>query len=181
MNAACVPSARSSRSPLFGGLRRAVVAFLVFVLAAILAPIDFPNATAAGSEVSPLVTLAKIREAWVQDLRTKKLEPILKFYAPDAAFLQPTGERITGPAALRTLFQTIMATFNSDLTLNSKSLETSGDLAYDSGDFEETLTNIASGAKISSKGSYVIIYKRQSNGSWQIVQHVWTGIPPAAT
>jgi ketosteroid isomerase-like protein len=181
MDPVCVPSATSSRSPLFRGLRRAVVAFLVLVLAAILAPIDFPTATAAGSEVSPLVTLAKIREAWVQDLRTKKLEAILKFYAPDASFLQPTGERITGSAALRTLFQTIMATFNSDLTLNSKNLETSGDLAYDSGDFEETLTNIANGAKISSKGSYVIIYKRQSNGSWQIVQHVWTGIPPAGT
>jgi ketosteroid isomerase-like protein len=181
MNPACVPSATSSRSPLFRGLRRAVVAFLIFVLAAILAPVDFPSATAAGSEVSPLVTLAKIREAWVQDLRTKKLEPILMLYAPDAAFLQPTGERIAGSAALRTLFQTIMATFNSDLTLNSKNLETSGDLAYDSGDFEETLTNIASGARISSKGSYVIIYKRQSNGRWQIVQHVWTGIPPAST
>jgi ketosteroid isomerase-like protein len=38
-------------------------------------------------------------------------------------------------AAIRSLFQTIMATFNSDLTLHSQSLETSGDLAYHSGDF----------------------------------------------
>jgi ketosteroid isomerase-like protein len=181
MNPARVPSATSSRSPRFRRLRRSVVAFLVFVLAAILAPIDFPAASAAGTEASTLATLAKIREAWVQDLRTKKLEPILMFYAPDAAFLEPNGERITGSAALHTLFQNIMATFNSDLTLNSKNLETSGDLAYDSGDFEETLTNIASGAKVSSKGSYIIIYKRQANGSWRIVLHVWTGIPPAGT
>jgi ketosteroid isomerase-like protein len=116
--------------------------------------------------------------SWVQDLRTKQLEPILKFYVPDAVFLQPTGERITGSAALRTLFQTIMATFNSDLTLHSQNLETSGDLAYDSGDFQETLTTIATGAKITAKGSYIIIFKRQPNGSWQIVQHVWTGTPP---
>jgi ketosteroid isomerase-like protein len=128
-----------------------------------------------------LVTLAKIREAWVQDLRTKQLEPMLKFYAPDAVFLQPTGERITGSAALRSLFQSIMATFNSDLTLHSQNLETSGDLAYDSGDFEETLTTIATGAKISSKGSYVIIFKRQPRGSWKIVQQVWTGTPPPGT
>jgi ketosteroid isomerase-like protein len=181
MNPFPTPPARSLPFPRFHGSRCVVLAFLVFVFATVLAPIDFPTATAAGSEVSPLATLAAIREAWVQDLRTKQLEPILAFYAPDAAFLQPTGERITGAAALRSLFQTIMATFNSDLTLNSKNLETSGDLAYDSGDFEETLTNIASGAKIRSKGSYVIIYKRQSNRSWQIVQHVWTGIPPAGT
>jgi ketosteroid isomerase-like protein len=105
----------------------------------------------------------------------------LKFYAPDAAFLQPNGERITGAAALRNLFQNIMATFDSNLTLHSLSLETSGDLAYDSGEFVETLTNIATGAKVSSKGSYIIIYKRQDGGDWQIVQHVWTGTPPAGT
>jgi len=74
-----------------------------------------------------------------------------------------------------------MATFNSDLTLHSQNLETSGDLAYDSGDFQETLTTIATGAKVTSKGSYIIIYRRQPRGDWQIVQQVWTGTPPAGT
>ena len=173
-----VPSTPPAKSPLFPCSRRAAIAFLAF--AAIL-PLTFCPAATAAPQASTLVTLAKIREAWVQDLRTKQLEPILKFYAPDAVFLQPTGERITGSAALRTLFQTIMATFNSDLTLHSQNLETSGDLAYDSGDFQETLTTIATGAKITAKGSYIIIFKRQPNGSWQIVQHAWTGTPPPGT
>ena len=135
----------------------------------------------AAPQDSTVVTLGKLRDAWIQDLRAKRLEPILKSYAADAAFLQPTGVRITGPAALRGLFQMIMSTFDSDLTLHSRSLEASGDLAYDSGDFEEGLTVIATGAKINSKGSYIIIYKRQANGSWLIVQQVWTGTPPAGT
>jgi len=173
-----VPSTRPVKSPLLPCARRAAIALLAF--ATILAPPISPTATAA-PQASTLADLAKIREDWVQDLRTKQLEPILKFYAADAVFLQPTGERITGAAALRTLFQTIMATFNSDLTLHSQNLETSGDLAYDSGDFQETLTTIANGAKITAKGSYIIIYKRQPNGTWQIVQHVWTGTPPPGT
>jgi ketosteroid isomerase-like protein len=159
-------------------LRRFAVGLLAFVT--IFAP-AFSHTASASPKGSSLETFAKLREAWVQDLRTKQLEPILKFYAADAAFLQPTGERLTGSAALRTLFQTVMASFNSDLTLHSQNLATSGNLAYDSGDFEENLTNIATGAKITSKGSYIIIYKRQSNGSWQIVQHVWTGTPPPGT
>jgi ketosteroid isomerase-like protein len=172
-----VPPTFPAKSPLFPCSRRTAIAFLVF--ATVLAPTFSP--AAATPQASTIVTLAKIREAWVQDLRTKQLEPILKFYAPDAVFLLPTGERITGSAALRTLFQTIMATFNSDLTLRSQNLETSGDLAYDSGDFEETLTTIATGTKITSKGSYIIIFKRQPDRSWQIVQHVWTGTPPPGT
>lgn len=153
---------------------------LFFVLAHILAPIFLSNAQLVPQDKT-IAALAEIRESWVQDLHDKKIEPILKFYAPDAAFLQPAGERITGASALRTLFQNIMVTFDSNLILRSLRLETSGDLAYDSGEFVETLTNIATGAKISSKGSYVIIYKRQSGGAWQIVQHVWTGTPPAGT
>jgi len=158
--------------------RRARFLFLTSVT--VLASILLPNATAS-AQSSTLEALAKMREAWVQDLRTKQLEHILKLYAPDAAFLQPNGERITGPAALRTLFQAIMSTFNSDLALHSQNLETSGDLAYDSGDFQENLTIIATGAKITSKGSYVTIFKRQPSGSWQIVQQVWTGTPPPGT
>jgi ketosteroid isomerase-like protein len=174
MNVASEPP---TESPLFPRTGRVAVAFLAF--AAIFAP-TFSTTTAAPQN-STLATLAKIREAWAQDLHTKQLEPILKFYAPDAAFLQPSGDRLTGSAALRTLFVTIMANFNSDLTLHSQNLEASGDLAYDSGDFQESLTTIATGAKITSKGSYILIFKRQPSGTWLIVQQVFTGTPPAGT
>jgi ketosteroid isomerase-like protein len=171
-----VSSSASTKLSLFPGSLFVALAFLaLFSVSPVWA------ATVAGSQASTVATLAKIRQEWVQDLRTKQLEPILQFYASDAVFLQPTGERITGSAAIRNLFQTIMAGFNSDLTLHSENLETSGDLAYDSGNFEEVLTNIASGATITSKGSYVIIFKRQRNGGWKIVQHVWTGTPPPGT
>lgn len=173
-----VPFTPPSKSPTFLSSRRATVAFLTF--AAMLVP-AFSHSATASPQASTLATLVKIRETWIQDLCTKQLEPILKFYSPDAIFLQPTGERIAGSAALRTLFQTIMASFNSDLTLHSLNLETSGDLAYDSGDFQETLTVIATGATITSKGSYIIIFKRQPNGSWKIIQQAWTGTPPPGT
>ncbi len=158
---------------------RAALALLAF--SAIFPPMLSPVPRAV-PQASTVATLAQIREAWVQDLHNKQLEPILKFYAPDAVFLQPTGERISGAAPLRALFQTVMATFQSDLTLHSRNLETSGDLAYDSGDFDETLTALATGAKIAAKGSYLIVYKRQPGpqGDWRIVQHVWTGAPPCA-
>ena len=171
-------STRLNRLSMHPFARRGVIGFLVVTA---VAAAHFSSFSAGGSQDQTLVNLAKIREEWVQDLHTKKLEPILKSYAPDAAFLQPNGDRITGSAALRYLFQNIMASFTSDLTLHSRNLEASGDLAYDSGDFEESLTNVATGAKISSKGSYVVIYKRQPDGSWKIVQHVWTGTPPSGT
>jgi uncharacterized protein (TIGR02246 family) len=155
--------------------RRGTATFLLF--ATIFSTASPPAATAV-PQASTIAAIAKIRDAWVQDLRNKRLESILKFYASDAVFLQPNGDRITGSAALRALFQNVMATFSSDLALRSQNLETSGDLAYDSGDFQETLTTIATGAKINSKGSYIMILKRQPDGSWKIIQHAWMGTPP---
>jgi uncharacterized protein (TIGR02246 family) len=156
--------------------RRLAAATFLFI-AATLSTVS-PLPTTATPQTSTIAAIAKIRDAWVQDLRTKQLEPILKFYASDAVFLPANGERITGSTALRALFQNVMATFNSDLTLHSQNLETSGDLAYDSGDFQEVLTTIATGAKINSKGSYIMILKRQPDGSWKITQHAWMGTPP---
>jgi len=159
--------------------RHAGMAQLAVAFAAVAAPFFGRGAAATGTpQTSTLETLAMIREDWVQDLRGKKLEPILNFYAADAAFLQPNGERITGAAALRALFQNIMAAFKSDLTLHSLKLEASGNLAYDSGEFEEMLTNNATGAKIESKGSYVIIYKRAANGGWRA--GAWSGMARGA-
>ena len=145
-----------------------------------LFPPHLSSAASALPQASTLVAIAQIREAFVQNLRNKQLDPILKLYAADAVFFQPTGERITGQAALRSLFTNVMSTFDSDLTLHSQNTETSGVLAYDSGDFQETLTTRSTGAKITSKGSYLMIFKREPGGAWQIVQHAWTGTPPSA-
>lgn len=100
---------------------------------------------------------------------------------PDAVFLQSNGDRMTGSAALRALFQNIMATFNRDLTLHSQNLETSRDSAYDSGKSQETLTTIATRNKITSQGRYIMTFKRLPDGSWKIIQHPWMGTPPPGT
>jgi ketosteroid isomerase-like protein len=62
--------------------------------------------------------------------------------------------------------------------MHSVASENSGALAYDSGDYQESLTN-KSGAKLSSHGNYLIVF-RQSMGKWLIQEHVWTGETPAA-
>jgi ketosteroid isomerase-like protein len=129
----------------------------------------------ASPQADAITNIARIRETWTLYLHNKQLEPILKLYTADACFLQPTGERIAGQPALRTLFTTIMATFRSDLTLHSQNVEVSSDLAYDSGDYQETLTTIATGAKASYSGSYLMVFKRERGGEWKIVQHVFTG------
>lgn len=123
--------------------------------------------------------IAKVRAEWARDLHEKQLDKIVELYAPDAVFLLPTGDRIAGRPAIRDLTKNIMSIFTSDITLNSLVVEHSGNLAYDSGTFSETLVKVSDGSKTGSKGSYLMVFKRQADGKWLIAQQVWTGAEPA--
>jgi ketosteroid isomerase-like protein len=118
--------------------------------------------------------LAKLRGQWAQELHDKQLDQIIALYAADAAFLAPSGGRFTGQPAIRGLFKTIMDTVTSNITFHSIVTESSGDLAFDSGDYSETLVPTKSGPDQHYKGDYLIVLRRQKDGKWLIVQQVWT-------
>src|SRR6185436_2430091 len=59
-------------------------------------------------------------------LRYTEMQVSPTFYASDAAFLEPTGNRIEGSKAIRELYEKVVSTFDTDLTLTSRFLEASG-------------------------------------------------------
>jgi uncharacterized protein (TIGR02246 family) len=134
---------------------------------------DLKEPSAAGA-------MAKIREDWAQDLRTKRLDEITMLYAPDAVFLAPGSERISGRPAIRDLCKHAMETYTSDMSLHSIATETSGNLAYDSGDYRETVMTTADGVSKDLRGNYLMVFKRQADGQWLILEQVWTEISPSS-
>lgn len=125
--------------------------------------------------LAPSDVFEGLRDTWALDLHQKKVEATLALYAPDAVFVQPDGSRVEGTAAIRTLFQTITATFDSDLRFASERVKVSGDLAFDSGSYTETLVMRSTGKKMQSRGSYLTVYRKQDSGEWKILEQVWTG------
>jgi peptidoglycan-N-acetylglucosamine deacetylase len=120
----------------------------------------------------------QLRDDWARNLRDKQIDACVKQYAANGEFIQPDGTRVLGTADLRKLYETITATFDSDLVFDSLRVETSGDLAFDSGTFRESLTFRATCKRLFSTGSYMTGYRRDKDGRWLIVQQVWTGAPP---
>jgi len=122
--------------------------------------------------------MVALRAEWVKDLRAKRLDQAVALYASDASFFDPQGGRKTGQAEIRSLFQSVMSSFNSDIQLRSIATMVSGNLAYDSGDFQETLVTIATRASAKLRGSYLMVLRRDADGHWRIVAHMWTEAPP---
>ena len=124
---------------------------------------------------SPDETFAALRTEWAHNLHEKRMDAWGAEFAADAEFINPGGDRVRGTAALRKLFETVTTTFDSDLTFDSARVDVSGDLAYDSGTYHETLIIRANGKAQHATGSYLTVYRRRGDGAWLIVQQMWTG------
>jgi ketosteroid isomerase-like protein len=59
------------------------------------------------------------------------------------------------------------------LDVSSKDMDVSGDIAVDRGEYDWTLTPAKGGADVKSKGRYITIWKRQSDGSWKWTRLIW--------
>ncbi len=121
--------------------------------------------------------MARLRDAWAHNLKSKLVEASVAEYAGDADFIDPGGNRVHGSDGLRRLFQTVTGTYDSELEFTSSRVESSGDLAYDSGTYRETLTTRASSKQQHLVGSYLTVYRRDKTGAWLIAEQSWSGAP----
>lgn len=129
--------------------------------------------------ISPAAgAVARVRIQWAHFLNAKQIDPLMSLYAPNAVFLQPTGARISGAPTIRAMTQKIWSTLTPDITMHAVTTKIACDMAYDEGDFQETLTSVSNGAKQRTQGQYVMIFKRDLHGRWLIAEQVWTGAEP---
>jgi ketosteroid isomerase-like protein len=117
---------------------------------------------------------ASLRVAWAADVRAKRLDDALAFYTADAVFVLPSGQRVVGNGAMRSLFAGGMKNFTATMTFESLNSDRSGDLAYDSGRYAETTVAVATGKLHRFHGTYLTLYRRAPGGAWLIAEQVWT-------
>jgi ketosteroid isomerase-like protein len=120
--------------------------------------------------------VSEVRTEWIRTFNAKNLTGVVALYSDDAVILPPTGERIAGKPDITAYFKRL---FNSpaslNIQLNSKNTDSSVELAYDSGTYEETsrtgagvsqlLLTGAGGPDIQTKqeGNYLWVLKSQAN------------------
>lgn len=148
------------------------------------APNDGRSATAnsSGAQAAALspgaLAVARTRDQWARALNTKQIGALMALYAPNAVFLQPTGARVSGAPTIRAMTEKIWTSLTPSISLHGIDTKVSCDLAYDEGDFRETLTSASNGSKQQTQGQYLMIFKRDVHGRWLIIEQVWTGLEP---
>ena len=131
-------------------------------------------AVAAWATTAFADNLSSLSSAWAADWSHKKLDAIMQLYAPQPVFLPTSGERWEGATAIRKAFAAALTRVSPDLKLKSLRSASSGDLGYDSGSYEETLTPMKGGAAVHPTGSYLFVFERQRGGDWKILEQTFT-------
>jgi ketosteroid isomerase-like protein len=110
---------------------------------------------------------------WAENWSAKRLDDVMSLYAPDAIFFATDGGRFAGTVALREFFRKTLASNDPTIHMHRVTTELSGKLAYESGDYQETI--VSSGHRIQAHGDYLLILRNQG-GRWLIVDQMFTGV-----
>lgn len=118
-----------------------------------------------------------LERRFIEDMRTKNLDDVVSLYAPGAVFIQPDSTQVIGENALRKLYRTVFATYDSDLSLEDsdiRSISAGGSLCVHSGRYTETLRTRKDSTVAHIRGVFSFTYKRMKDGHWRVTRMRWT-------
>lgn len=111
---------------------------------------------------------------WAKAAAAKDLEKTLSYYADDASMFPPSMPVVTGPDARRKTWTELLAPAELVFSNAATKVEAarSGDLAYETGTFEESFKD-ATGNPVRVAGKYVVVWKKQTGGQWKAVVDIF--------
>jgi ketosteroid isomerase-like protein len=99
------------------------------------------------------------------------------FYAPDAVLMPPNHGLVEGRAKIAGFLQGLIDAGLTSIKLETMTVASAGDLAYGQGRYTLSLSPPA-GAPVQDVGKYVVVYRRQANGSWRAVSDIFNSDQP---
>src|SRR5579872_1660003 len=101
---------------------------------------------------------------FARNANAKNLDALVKeFYAKDAVLLPPGQPEIQGIERIREFWKSMIDRGAGDVALQTKSVDASGDLAFEIGAFSFNMPD-GKGGKTTVQGKYLVVFKRQPDG-----------------
>lgn len=101
----------------------------------------------------------------------------VEFYTDDAKFLHPNTEIVSGKQAIKEFFETGRVFGLRRINFESIEVGYDGDLAYERGVINMDLEPEGGQAMV-DKGKYLVVMKRQADGSWKVAVDIWNSDLP---
>jgi len=149
------------------------------ILLAALAAFAALGAGCSTGSAADAQTIKAASERWSKAGSVKDSASFVNFYADDATVMLPNEPVIRGMDAIKAVFTPIMQDPNFSLSFTTGKVEVSGILAYTEGAISLRNTG-RDGKPVSDTGKFLAVWKKQSDGSWKAIEHIYNSDLPAA-
>ena len=136
------------------------------------------RATTTGPDVEAIMLWF---EQYTAAVNSGDLEVWASFIADDAVVMPPDELPISGMDQLRPLYETVFGTYAFDFNARVEEIIVAGDLAVLRAFFEETVTPKREGDASEFSGSWLVVLRQQSDGSWKMWRNMWGAISLPST
>jgi ketosteroid isomerase-like protein len=117
--------------------------------------------------------IRQLDAAFMRTANAKNTAALVKaFYARDAVLMPPNRAAANGHAEVQKVFQGLIDAGFTGIKLETSTIESAGDLAYGRGRYELSMEP-PSGAPVQDVGKYIVVYRRQANGSWRAIADIF--------
>ena len=139
-----------------------------------------PAAATVAASPTSATTVAELRHA-IDSGQARFIDAATKgdvaapgsVYTDDAAVLAPNGKAARGRAEIdKGNTQMLSTTKITALKLSTDDVQISGDFGVETGSYEQTLTP-KTGKPMHDVGKYLLVWKRQADGSWKILREAY--------
>lgn len=104
-------------------------------------------------------------------------DTLATFYTDDAVVMPPNEEIARGPVAIRKSFAGL-GTMKARLTVRTERVVQSGDMAYEYGTYDMTLTPPGQ-SQMADRGKFVTVWRKMPDGEWRIAADIFNTSLPA--
>lgn len=116
----------------------------------------------------------KTNKGFVEAMKRGDAASCAAVYVDNARALPPNSPMVSGKQQIKKFWQGVLKTRVKNLTLKTVELLEKGDTAIEIGAY--TLDTQPKGSKIvKDTGKYVVVWKRQTDGSWKYLVDIWNG------
>lgn len=116
--------------------------------------------------------------AWTSAVNRGDMQAVAALYTEDAVLLPPNHPLVRGRADIGAFFGGLAALAPRDVVLTSDEIEGCGDTAYEVGRYQMSLQPPGA-SRMTDRGKYIVIWKRQPDGSWKIARDSFNSdLPP---
>jgi ketosteroid isomerase-like protein len=117
--------------------------------------------------------IAAINAAFDQAFNAKEAEKIAQLYDVNAVVMPgPAGAPVLGTAAIQTFFTGLISAGVIEHQLTLVDAVEDGNLAYQRGNWAGAMID-ENGVKQTFGGNVHLVYRKQADGGWKAVTHIW--------